>query len=129
MFLRRIGALAGRLIGQFRHDVQVVRDPEQSQPPLGAELTHEFENFGLYGHVQRSRRLVRDDQPGCARRPVCKLRFDDRTLGGRTQGRDAWSTYWSGSGQLFREHWPSDQIPWVSPSRPEDDLVDSGPAH
>src|SRR5712691_555468 len=53
-------------IGVAGHDTQVVRNDNQGDPVLPAEILHQLQYLGLNGHVQGSGRFIGYDQLGVA---------------------------------------------------------------
>ena len=49
-------------VGDPPHDVEIMRDEEHRHPGLGLEPGEQFQNLRLHGHVQRSCRLVGDEE-------------------------------------------------------------------
>ena len=51
-------------VGDRRHDTEVVRDEQQAEPELVAQLGEQLEHRRLHGDVERRRDLVADDELG-----------------------------------------------------------------
>ena len=54
-------------VGITRHHPEIVSDDDQGHVKAARQLLHQFEDLGLDRHVERSRRLVGDDQLRIAR--------------------------------------------------------------
>ncbi|MPM70433.1 hypothetical protein SDC9_117388 [bioreactor metagenome] len=50
------------LIGQLRHNAEIVRDQNHRHAVFPAQRIEQFENLSLNGHIQRGGRLVRNQQ-------------------------------------------------------------------
>ena len=50
------------LVDHLRDDAEVVRDQQDRHPEPLAQLLHQLEDLRLHGHVERRRRLVRDQE-------------------------------------------------------------------
>lgn len=63
-------------VSDLRHYAEIVRDEEQTKSQFATQAAEQFENLFLHGDVQRSGRLIRDEES----RPRRQRYSDHRAL-------------------------------------------------
>jgi hypothetical protein len=51
-------------VAELRHHAEVMRDEEDREPPVAAQVIEQRQDLRLHRHVERGRGLVRDDHLG-----------------------------------------------------------------